>query len=140
MAKKQKPKTEIVAKKLQAEFDLSSNQSRKIVSMVSSQMTIKSGPFPSPEDYEQYQEIDPSLTQLMKDMALKEQEHQHDLDKLAMDKDYRIISRGQKLAFAVFSLVVLLGAYALFLGYEWGGTIIMALGVGGIVSQFLKRR
>lgn len=140
MAKKQKPKNEIVAKKLQAEFDLSSNLSRKIVSMVSSQMTIKSGPFPSPEDYEQYQEIDPALTELMKKMALDEQAHQHEMDKLVLEKDFKIISKGQSLAFAVFILVILLGAYAIYSGFEWGGALITALGVGGIISQFLKRR
>lgn len=140
MAKKPKPVKEIVAKKLQSEFDLTGNQSRKIVSMVASQTSIKSGPFPSPEDYEQYQEIDPELTNLMKQMALKEQEHQHAMDIRAMDKDYKIISRGQKLAFAVYTLVILLGAYSIYSGFEWGGALITAIGVGGIVSEFLKRR
>ena len=116
MNKKTKPKTEIVAKKIQVEFDLSSNQSRKIVSMVSSQMTIKSSPFPSPEDYEQYQDIDPTLTELMKRMALDEQAHQHEMDKLVLEKDYKIISRGQMLAFSVFFVVVLLGAMPYTLG------------------------
>ena len=140
MNKKTKPKTEIVAKKIQVEFDLSSNQSRKIVSMVSSQMTIKSSPFPSPEDYEQYQDIDPTLTELMKRMALDEQAHQHEMDKLVLEKDYKIISRGQMLAFSVFFVVVLLGGYAIYSGSEWGGALIAALGVGGIISPFLKRR
>tara|TARA_Y100000588_G_C14217968_1_gene909725 strand:+ start:769 stop:1191 length:423 start_codon:yes stop_codon:yes gene_type:complete len=140
MAKKEKAKTEVVAKKLQAEFDLSSSKSRKIVSMVSSQMTIKSGPFPSPEDYEQYQEIDPGLTDQMKEMARKEQDHQHRMDKLLLEKEFTLMSRGQILAFLVFSLVVGLGAFSIYLGFEWGGAIITALGVTGIITQFLKKR
>ena len=84
--------------------------------MVSSQMTIKSSPFPSPEDYEQYQDIDPTLTELMKGMALDEQAHQHEMDKLVLEKDYKIISRGQMLAFSVFFVVVLLGAMPYTLG------------------------
>lgn len=140
MAKKPKPQTEIVTKQIQQAFpDLGSNQARKIVRMVSQQVSIKSGPFPSPEDYEHYHDIDPNLTDLMKKMVEDEQAHQHRLDELMLEKDFSLYSKGQWFAFFVFVLVVALGGFAIYSGFEWGGTIITALGVGGIISQFLKR-
>ncbi len=118
----------------------SSNKARGLVRMVSQQVSIKSGPYPSPEDYEHYHEIDPSLTDLMKKMVVDEQKHQHRMDEKFMDKDFSLRQRGQWFAFAIFVSVVILGAYTIYMGFEWGGTVITAFGVTGIITQFLKSR
>lgn len=142
MPKKEQPKQEALTKQvLQAYPELkSTNKARKLVRLVSQQVSIKTGPYPSPEDYEHYHSIDPALTDLMKKMVVDEQEHQHKMDEKYLDKDFSLRQRGQWFAFGIFILVVALGAFAIYKGFEWGGTIITALGVGGIVSQFLKRR
>lgn len=141
MAKKSKLNTEIVTKQIQQAFpDLGSSKARRIVRMVSQQVSIKSGPFPAPEDYEHYHDIDPQLTDLMKKMVVDEQSHQHKMDEMMLEKDFKLYSKGQWFAFFVFLLVVILGGFAIYSGFEWGGTIITALGVGGIMSQFLKRK
>lgn len=142
MAKKEKPKTEVLTQQvLKAYPELkSSSKARKLVRMISQQVSIKSGPYPSPEDYEHYHDIDPSLTDLMKKMVEKEQKHQHEMDKLYLDKDFALRKRGQWFAIFVYVLVVGLGAFTISKGFEWGGTIITALGVSGIIAQFLKKR
>lgn len=142
MSKDEQPKTEQLTKQvLEAYPEIkSSSKARKLVRMVSQQISIKSGPYPSPEDYEHYHEIDPELTSLMKEMVKKEQEHQHEMDKRFMDKDFILRKRGQWFAFVIFGFVVALGAFTIYKGFEWGGTIITTLGVGGIISQFLKKR
>lgn len=132
---------QLTKKVLQAYPELgSSNKARGLVRMVSQQVSIKTGPYPSPEDYEHYHSIDPTLTDLMKKMVSDEQKHQHLMDGKFLEKDFSLRQRGQWFAFGIFILVVFLGAYAIFSGFEWGGTVITALGVGGIISQFLKKR
>ena len=108
--------------------------------MVSQQGSIKSGPYPSPEDYEHYHDIDSSLTDLMKEMVKEEQIHQHKMDEKYLEKDFVLRKRGQWFAMALYVLVVSLGGFAIYKGFEWGGTLITALGVGGIIAQFLKKR
>lgn len=142
MANKKANPTEQLAKQvLQAYPELESpNKAIRLIRMVSQQVSIKSGPYPSPEDYERYHKIDPSLTDLMKKMVVDEQKHQHKMDTRFMEKDFTLRKSGQWFAFLVFLSVVGLGTYAIYNGLEWGGTVITALGVCGIVTQFLKRR
>lgn len=144
MAKKSKqaPKTEVLTKKvLEAYPELkSTSKARSVVRMVSQQISIKSSPYPSPEDYEHYHDIDPSLTDLMKKMVLDEQKHQHKMDEKFLEKDFGFRKRGQWFAFGIYILVIGLGAYSIYRGFEWGGTIITSLGVAGIISQFLRKR
>lgn len=61
MSKKEKQKTEVLTKQVLEKFPelKSANKARSIVRLVSQQISIKSGPFPSPEDYEHYHELDP---------------------------------------------------------------------------------
>lgn len=72
MARDQKPKTEVLTKQVLKAFPelKSANKARNLVKLVSQQISIKSGPYPSPEDYAHYHDIDPSLTDLMKKMVL----------------------------------------------------------------------
>jgi uncharacterized membrane protein len=141
MPNKDKQKTEVLTKQVLEKYPelKSASKARSLVRLVSQQISIKSGPFPSPEDYEHYQDIDPSLTDLMKKMVVEEQKHQHKMDERFLEKDFSIRQRGQWFAFGIYFLVVSLGAYAIYQGFEWGGTIITALGVSGIISQFLRR-
>lgn len=119
---------------------LTKDDARKIVGVVTSKISIRSAPYPSPDEYERYHVIDPDLTRQMKEMVLKEQTHVQELDKRTLTLEYNLRKRGQVLAFSVFVAVVALGGYTIYTGFELGGTIITTLGVGGIVAQFLKKR
>lgn len=141
MSKPKDNKEQLTKQVLKAYPELkSTSKARNLVRLVSQQISIKSGPYPSPEDYEHYHDIDPSLTDIMKKMVVDEQKHQHKMDEKYLEKDFNLRKRGQYLAFSVFVLVVALGAFTIYQGFEWGGAVITALGVGGIISQFLKRR
>lgn len=136
----QKRNDEVIIKQLQSQFpNIGGNEARKIVQIVSRQISIKRGPYPSPEDYDYYHEIDPDLTSQMKKMVLKEQEHQHDLDKIYLQKDFSLKRTGQILAFLLCVIALVGGFWTVLQGFEVGGTIIAALGLGGIVAQFLKK-
>lgn len=75
----------------------------------------------------------------MKQMVLEEQKHQHRLDEKYLDKDFGLKRWGQVLAFILSVIALLGGFYTVLQGFETGGTIIGAIGLGGIVGQFLKR-
>ncbi len=68
MAKNNSTKTEILTKQVLKEYPelKSSSKARKLVRLVAQQISIKTSPYPSPEDYEHYHDIDPTLTDLMK--------------------------------------------------------------------------
>ena len=126
-------------KKIQQELNISGNQARKAVNIMNSfSMSYRSGPFPHPEEYEQYMEIDPELPQLIKLMAQKEQDHLHDQNNLSMSNQLTLRKRGQWFGFLIFAMVIALGAYAMYSGSEWAGTIISVTGVAGIITQYLK--
>jgi len=64
-------------------------------------VSIRTGPYPNPEDYDYYHEIDPDLTTQMKKMVLEEQRHQHKLDEQYLNKDFGLRRQGQMLAFVL---------------------------------------
>jgi len=136
-----KPDRELITKQLRQEFPkLGGNEARKIVQIVSQQVSIRTGPYPNPEDYDYYHEIDPDLTTQMKKMVLEEQKHQHKLNEQYLNKDFGLRKWGQMLAFVLCVIALLGGFYTFLQGFELGGTIIGAIGLIGIVGQFLKRR
>lgn len=136
----EKRNDEVIIKQLQSQFPkIGGNEARKIVQIVSRQISIKRGPYPSPDDYDYYHEIDPDLTAQMKKMVLKEQDHQHEMDKTFLEKDYSLKRTGQFLAFFLCIIALMGGFWTVLQGFEIGGTIIAALGLGGIVAQFLKK-
>jgi uncharacterized membrane protein len=135
-----KRNNEVIVKQLTSKFPkIGGNEARQIVQIVSRQVSIKSGPYPSPEDYDYYNEIDPDLTTQMKKMAAKEQDHQHDMDKRILDKEFSLRRVGQILAFSICIVAIVGGFYTVLQGHETGGTIIASIGLVGIVGQFLKK-
>jgi len=99
----------------------------------------KSGPYPDPEDYEKYLRIDPELAQQMKDMVRLEQEHIHEINHKNVDNEYKLRKRGQVFALVIFILSIALAALALYFSQPWVAGLFSALGIGGIISQFLKK-
>lgn len=134
-------KSQLVEKVYQAYPQIGSKtKARNLIHMVSQQVSIKSSPYPDPEDYAKYHEIDTELTDLMKSMVKAEQTHHHKMDEIHLDKEFNLRQRGQWFALIIYVFVIGLGGFAIYLGFEWGGTIIASLGVSGIIAQFLKRR
>ncbi len=141
MAKKEVAKQDDLLKLVKDQVPkLTKSEAQRVVGVISNSISIRSAPYPSPDEYERYHEIDSDLTNQMKQMVLKEQEHQHTMDEKYLQREYTLRERGQYLAFGVFVLVILLGAYTIYRGFEWGGAVITTIGVGGIITQFLKRR
>ncbi|CAD5285282.1 MULTISPECIES: DUF2335 domain-containing protein [unclassified Imperialibacter] len=133
--------SELITKQIRQQFPkLGGNEARKIVQIVSQQVSIRTGPYPSPEDYDYYNEIDPDLTGQMKRMVLEEQKHQHNLDEKHLDKDFLLRRTGQVFAFILCMIALIGGFYTVLQGFEIGGAIIGAVGLAGIVGQFLRRR
>ena len=129
-----------VVKQIQEQYNLSGNAARKVVRLVQSQvsMSYRSGPFPHPEEYEHYMDIDPELPELIKAMAQKEQDHLHNNNIKDVENQLYLRKRGQWFGFGIFFLVIALGAYTVHLGQPWPGTVISGLGIAGIITQYLK--
>ena len=134
-------KSQLVEKVFEAYPQIGSKtKAKSLIHMVSQQVSIKTGPYPNPEDYAKYHEVDTNLTDLMKTMVKDEQAHKHKMDVIHLDKEFKLRQRGQWFALIIYAFVIVLGGFAIYSGFEWGGTIIASLGVSGIITQFLKRR
>jgi|GEM_PF-3393229 len=134
-----KSKNENLAKLIREEVpDISGNKARKIVRLVQQQVSIRTGPYPAPEDYEHYLDIDEDLVSQIKEMTKAEQVHQHDLDRKDLDQSFVLRKRGQWFGFAIFFLALVLGGVIVYLGNPWPGALLSGSSLAAIIIQYLK--
>jgi uncharacterized membrane protein len=60
-----------------------------------------SGPLPAPELLRQYNDIDPTITKTITDMAVREMEHTHTRDQFLLDQSIQLKKRGQIFGFSI---------------------------------------
>lgn len=101
----------------------------------------------TPTELAQYKEIDPDFARAMMDMAQKEQEHRHDIDR----QRARAIKRSQRHAFChgclgmfIAGLIVLaflgLAAYALYLDHPWFAGAFTLTALLPLVQLFIPKK
>lgn len=105
------------------------------------------GPLPPPEILKQYDSILPGTAERIIAMAEREGEHRRKLDLLSHSHNSEILrySARDSLLGQVFAFIIAIGflglaAYCVWLGNPWSGTILSAIGIGGIVSTFIIGR
>jgi len=133
-----------VADQALEELDFLPPEHRERVGMVLertiSQISHISGPLPAASEMARYKEIDPTLIEWLKIRADKEQDFRHSIPPLAIDRDYKLKSRGQNYALAACTLVLLFAAYISYLGNtSMGGKVAISTLVG-LVSVFVGGR
>lgn len=141
MAKPNKPPQELL-ELIKKEGHISGQKAEQLAGKIYRQIELtvtKSSPFPDPDDYARYLEIDPGLTTLMKDMAKREQEHIHSLNTANLANEGRLRRRGQLYALIVYLASIVLAGAALFLEQPWISGVFGVIGVGGVVTSFLRK-
>lgn len=103
--------------------------------LLAQQTTVSySGPIPPPESLEKYDKVVPGSAQTIIDMAVKEQEHRHDIEG-KQTKDYKTLMIISSVFSGVVSLAFI-GAiiYAIYKDVDAYAVALMIVSVGAVVG------
>ncbi|RMH63838.1 MAG: DUF2335 domain-containing protein [Bacteroidetes bacterium] len=95
-----------------------------------------SGPLPPPDTLREYGDVIPGLPDVLVEMARKEQNHRHEMERLFM----RRFSRGQWMGFTLGLLVIALAAVLLWNGQNIGGLGTLLLGISALIGSLVYSR
>lgn len=96
-----------------------------------------SGPIPSPEVLQKYEMIQAGFADRIITMAENERKDRTDIAKDALEKNAMLSARGQILAFALCSIVILVSVGFAWLGHPWPGSFLGTSGFAGIITAFI---
>jgi uncharacterized membrane protein len=95
------------------------------------------GPVPPPAVLEGYENILPGAAERILSMAENDAEHQREIEKDALNYQYKENRRGQYFGIIVVALCMIAVMVALFFGYEKAASIIGGTTVVGLVTVFV---
>lgn len=116
-------------------------------------IAIEDNIIPSPEDLKAYKELHPNAVDFFIDVARKEQEHRHEIERQIMEMEkMKVIEVGQKnkrdtnvnILGMTCATIIVLGLLALsglmfYFGITWGGIITLASAVLSVVPLLIKK-
>lgn len=114
------------------------NPQKQHTSQLITEQHAFSGPLPHPEILAKYNEITPGFAERIISMAEKEQNHQHECDKILISEDTKLPKRGQW--FGLFSIIII-GGIAITLAYLKSHTaagIFGGVSLVGIIGAFMN--
>ena len=97
-----------------------------------------SGPIPDPETLAHYNDIIPNGAERIMTMAEKQSDHRIEIEKKVLSGQLNQSNIGQFLAFIIGIFALTVSGYCISNGHEWGGSIIGAGGLTGLVTAFIK--
>ncbi len=110
-----------------------------------------SGPLPPASELQAYEDACPGLAREIAGMAVREQQHRHQLEtkeqdanianvKTLVQNDHHETTRGQFLAFGVIVLILATAAYGFFLGYPLVAGVLGGSTMLSVVALFLRQK
>ena len=109
-----------------------------------SQQTLQiqqfSGPLPSPEVLTEYAKIYPGLEKTIVEMALAQNTHRIEIEKIVILSREKQSRLGQYFAFVVAILLIALAAVALFLGHPTVAGVVATTTIASTIALFLKAK
>lgn len=119
---------------------LATKTRQQIVSIELSQTTIssRSGPLPSPEEFEGYELVQPGAADRIIQLTEKEQSHRHGIEEKQQSQDFTFSMLG--LVFGWLSFIALVGGamYGGYIGSKWLTISCLSLAAFGAISQFVR--
>lgn len=104
------------------------------------QQIVKTGPLPSAEEFEKYNQVLPGAADRIVRMAEQQQTHRHALEVRTTRAAIIEARLGQIFAFVVAMTGLVGGVYLTATDHKWEGIGAMLAGLGLIVAAFLGRR
>ncbi len=108
-------------------------------------VSVDDNSLPSPQELQQYQQIDPNIISFLINTSIKEQEHRHNMDNEKM----KILKNSERkngrmnwwgMFFAFLSLILFMGvaAFALYLNKPWFAGIFGGTAILSVISTFVQ--
>lgn len=114
--------------------------------LIAAQQTI-SGPLPAPEILRAYEDMTPGAAQIILDMALKDQEVDHELRRAmqaTIDRDNlaerAAEKRGQWLAFFLLCAAIFSACLLALMGREIVGAVLAGAPVASVIAKIITRK
>jgi uncharacterized membrane protein len=95
------------------------------------------GPYPSPGQFKEYQEIDPEIVVKILAHSEKEQDHRHTMDRRGQSYDFTQKLVGQFFGFMIGMGALGYGAHVATSGNPWSGALLGTGGVASLVAVFV---
>ena len=99
--------------------------------------SLRSSPYPTPDDLRQYETIQPGFTDRMLSLTERETDHRIELETYQSHQLAKIARRGQALAFVVVMVLVGGGIAAVLAGQSVGGYAGIGVGAATLVGAFV---
>lgn len=101
--------------------------------------TTRSGPLPSPHEFEHYDAVLPGAAERILAMAEREQDFQHAIISRDAHAEHRSVLIGQASAFIIAMVFLAASVYLVVRGHSVPGTILGVTDLGVLVGLFLRR-
>lgn len=111
--------------------DLPKDKRNEAAVLFYSSMKSHSGPLPSPETLEGYNQVLPGLADRIVTMAENQQKHRVGLENTSLRRQFNQSGTGQWMAFVLSILFLGVGGYLIHEDHDWAGSIIIT---GTLVS------
>lgn len=95
------------------------------------------GPMPSAEELMGYKYVDPTLPKSILEMAQKEQDHRHSMDRQELTEAVAVTKRGQILGVSIAAGVLILAGILALMGQPILAGIMAGLDVVGLAAVFV---
>jgi len=96
-----------------------------------------SGPLPSPEDLEYYEQLLPGSAERFLKMVEAQAEHRMGLEKVVIGNQQRQGERGQSFAMIIACVLIAVGFVLTLLGHDWVGGTVLGGTLVSIVGTFI---
>ena len=108
-------------------------------------VSVDDNSLPTPQELQQYKQIDPTIIAFLIQTSVKEQEHRHNMDK----EKLKILKNSERkngrmnwwgMFFAFLSLILFMGvaAFALYLDKPWFAGIFGGTAILSVISTFVQ--
>ena len=101
---------------------------------------VRSGPLPSGEELEEYNQLIPNGADRVMTMAENQSAHRIEIEKIAVKSQQKQGSRGQIFAFVIAVLAIVASVYVTLIGHPVTGGIIGGSTVVSLVTVFVTGR
>lgn len=109
--------------------------------LVSSHLSVESGPLPSPEVLARHGKTDPRFVDAILEGFVSERQHRRESERRDADADRTFHDRGQKMGVAVATAALVISGVVGVFGSPVAAAVIVSVGVGApVVASFSGRR
>lgn len=112
-----------------------------VIEQITEIQRLHSGPLPTVEDYQGYENVCPGAARDILDMAIRQQRHHNAIEKMAVVGDFLLPVIGIIAALAVIGALLYAGVYLAVKGFEGLSLAVLSgTGIATVAGAFLQKK